>query len=152
MGLILISRKRQHKDNLTTRFQRCKALDMHFTMYVMLLQGHLRTGILQQLLMFPIKFKTQTETPRRKQGAIAIYFLWERENELEKGISRATEGPKNSKSTRDGNAPQGMSQIPTTPERFSELRYNSYCHRVSYQHSSTHWKIFWLFKKRGSFE
>lgn len=89
------------------------------------------------------------ETPRRKQGTIAIYFLWEWENELEKGISRATGGPKNSKSTRDGNAPQGMSQIPTTPERFSELRYNSYCHCVSYQHSSTHWKIFWLFRKRG---
>lgn len=44
---------------------------MYFTTYVMLLHGQLRTEILQQLLMFPIKFKAQTERlPEGSKGQL----------------------------------------------------------------------------------
>lgn len=49
------------------------------------------------------------ETPRRRQGGIAMHFPWERESKLEKGFGRATAEPKSSNRNRDGNAPRGMS-------------------------------------------
>lgn len=142
-----MSRKRRYKSSYS--FQDAKSRMCHL-LHTWCYSGTKEIEISWQLLMFPIKFKARTgRLSGGSKGQLQPISSGNRDLNWKKVSAEPLQDQRAATATGTEMLLGAWVEIPRTPERFSELWYNSHRHRVSYQDCSTygaHWKIFWLVK------
>lgn len=98
--------------------------------------------ILWLLLMFPVKFSAQTERlPEGSKGGSRCISPRNRSLNWKKDSAELLQDRRAATETGMEMSLRAWAQTPRTPERFSELWYNSYCRPVSCKDSSSYWNI-----------